>query len=155
MAFPRRIEILRIPAEGPLETVTVGLGRALDNGSQNVDRDTVDQEAWLGHVPDLNDYEDTINLDHRRLLDYDGKYYMYKCDSPTSARLPENEHFKDVDPRSLEPRSLYGDVFVFKVSGARKIRGLWKAVFVDIEPFALSFCERGFAYDIARKMAKR
>lgn len=150
MAFPRRIEILRIPAEGDLTTVTVGLGRVLDNGSQNLDRDTVDQEAWLGHVPNLDDYHDTINLDHRRLLDYDRRYYMYKCDSPTSARLPENKYFKDI-----EPGPLYGDVFVFKVSGFRKIRGLRKAVFVDIEPFALSFCERGFAYDVVRAMAAR
>ncbi|CAD6593709.1 MAG: hypothetical protein ASARMPREDX12_007480 [Alectoria sarmentosa] len=149
MAFPREIEILRIPAEGDLHTVTVKLGRALDNGSQNVDRDTVDQEAWLGHVPDLSVYHDTINLDYRRLLDCDRRYYMYKCGG-TSVTLPKNQYFKDI-----KPGPLYGDVFVFKVSGFTKIRGLWKAVFVDIEPFALSFCERGFAYDIARDMAKR
>ena len=139
------MEIFRIPATGDPSTVTVELGRVINNGSRNVDRDTVDQEAFLGHVPDLNSYHRDINLDHRRLLDYDGRYYMYKCDSPTSARLPENEYFEAV----------YGDVFVFEKSGFRQIRGRWKAVFVGMEPFALSFCERGSAYRAVREMAKR
>ena len=143
------ISVLRIPADGS-DPCVVNLPLCKNNG--NVDSGTMGIEATLKQVPDLRQYEDSINLKHCHLFtDQNEIYYIYKCISETEKKLLENRHL-----RFYEYTQVYGDAFIFKRSssdGGKSLSGK-TTIFDNMDEFASDFISGGKARSEASEMAE-
>lgn len=165
---PREVEVLRIPADGSdLKIYTLDTIELEDSNSRTVDAHTQGLERQLGHVPDLERFSHSINLDHRCLFnreiahggkrtEWDGEYHLYKNIGTTGARLPENEYFK-----KFGDKRVFGDAFVFRVTEIREFDSGSKACFGDMQPFAHKLLDQHYRPhtpsdlgDLVRNMAK-
>lgn len=153
MTYPRKVQVLRIPASGsPFELVTVNTVTYDNSDFLTIDAQTIDLEARLGHVPDLRQFHHrTTNLKYLCLFDKDlsfgavrerwqGEYYIYKCLNGAEAKLRGNRHLK-----RYEKERNYGDAFIFRVRYVEEFGGHWMAVYGDMEDFARSLRHEGSA----------
>ena len=139
---PREVQVLRISADASLSKLTTVDTIMYDkNESDTVTSESPSLKKTLGHLPNLKQFEETTNLDHLCLFNRDlssgstckegrGKYYIYKCITETSSKLPENKSFG-----TCGKGRNYGDAFVFKVKYVGDFGGRSMAVFGSMEKF--------------------
>ncbi len=122
---PTEVEVVHIPAEGPLKMIFLPL---LKVGKENApNAHTAEAERWLGHVPNIKNYEGRFRWKSRSLVEvivdgnaakhgWGGTYFVYKCVKP-DVGLPVNDKFEPIE--DVRP---YGDVFVFRLKNSGGVK---------------------------------
>ncbi len=122
---PTEVEVVHIPAEGPLKMIFLPLLKVDEENAPNTH--TADAERRLKHVPNIKDYRGKFRWKSRSLVevivdgnaakhDWEGTYFVYKCVKP-NVGLPVNEKFEPIE--GVRP---YGDVFVFRLKDSGGVK---------------------------------